>query len=89
MVAPTLTFDMYTIRDIAEALEVNVDAVYQWRHRGQMPEPDGRIGGTWVWFETTIRPWLEARSTTSPTADPTERRTSNNPSRRRSRSGHG
>lgn len=36
-----------------------VDASY--RKRGQMPEPDGQLGGRWWWWSDTITAWAATR----------------------------
>lgn len=54
--------ELWTTTDVARYLGVQIGTVSAYRVRGQMPQPDGRVGRTWVWWPATIRAWrLPAR----------------------------
>jgi predicted DNA-binding transcriptional regulator AlpA len=46
-------------KEIAEALRVPPNTVYQWAKRDQLPEPEGMVGGAPAWHWSTIRAWAQ------------------------------
>lgn len=52
---------LWTNEVVAAHLGVEPGTVSSYRVRGQMPEPDARIGRAWVWLPSTIRSWRVTR----------------------------
>ena len=50
-----------TSDELAARLGIKRDSVYQMRSRGDIPEPDMRVGRTPVWRPETIASWEAAR----------------------------
>lgn len=50
-----------TTEDVAQLADVKPVTIAGYRHHGRMPPPDGRLGRTVWWNETTIVEWLEGR----------------------------
>ncbi len=46
-------------KEIAEALRVPPNTVYQWAKRNQLPEPEGIVGGAPAWHWSTIQAWAQ------------------------------
>lgn len=53
--------DWWAISDVAQYLDVAESTVRSYTARGQMPQPDRRIGSVSVWRPATIRRWHERR----------------------------
>lgn len=47
----------WSVTDVAAYLGVKPRTVTAYLARNQMPAPDGRLGRTPWWWETTIRSW--------------------------------
>ena len=43
---------------VAALAGVTVGSVREYRRRGTIPEPDGRLGSTPWWFRSTIEQWI-------------------------------
>lgn len=50
-----------TLPDIAQRAGVSIAAIRAHRLHGTMPEPDGQLGRTPWWWESTIDSWLPTR----------------------------
>jgi hypothetical protein len=50
-----------TAGDIATRLGLSLSAVRAHRQRGTMPAPDGTLGNSPWWWETTIAAWAASR----------------------------
>lgn len=50
-----------TTEDVAGIMGVLPSTVSGYRSRGLMPEPDGQLGRTVWWWETTVDAWLDER----------------------------
>ena len=48
-------------QDVAARLGVKPATVSGYRHRGRLPKPDGKLGKTVWWWESTIDAWQAAR----------------------------
>ena len=46
---------------IAVLLEVHEATPKTWRQRGALPPPDGRLGRSDYWWQSTIEAWHDAR----------------------------
>lgn len=51
-----------TTQEIADYLQVEESTVRSYHARGQMPEPDGRLGSTPWWLTKTITEWNDQRT---------------------------
>lgn len=51
-----------TTSEVAEFLKVEEVTVRAYHARGQMPEPDGRLGNTPWWHTQTITEWEAGRT---------------------------
>lgn len=49
------------LSDLPALLGVGKMTPYQWRARGQLPEPDGWIGQSPWWWRSRIMAWHEER----------------------------
>ncbi|WP_075324344.1 MULTISPECIES: helix-turn-helix domain-containing protein [unclassified Pseudonocardia] len=49
--------EWWTSTDVAAYLGVQLKTVSAYRHRKQMPEPDNRIGQSWIWKPARIIEW--------------------------------
>lgn len=50
-----------SVAEVAEIAKVKPSTIASYRHRGQMPPADGKIGNSWWWWSTTIDRWLQER----------------------------
>lgn len=50
---------VFDIAGVAELAGVKVETVHQWRWRKLLPPPDVSLRRGPLWYETTIRHWLE------------------------------
>lgn len=50
-----------TSQDMAGAAGITVESFYEFRRRGQVPVPDGRVGRTPYWHRRTLEKWLRSR----------------------------
>ncbi|WP_344030616.1 helix-turn-helix domain-containing protein [Pseudonocardia kongjuensis] len=55
--SPDPDAEWWTSTDVADYLGVQVKTVSAYRHRKQMPEPDRRIGRSWIWKPERIIEW--------------------------------
>jgi predicted site-specific integrase-resolvase len=46
-------------RDIAEAVGAEPATVRQWKRRGKLPPPTGRVGQSPWWAPEVIEPWID------------------------------
>lgn len=53
--------ELWGLEDVAEALEIDVNTAYAWRHRGKLPEPSWVVSGRPVWRASDVRRWIERR----------------------------
>lgn len=53
--------EWWTTTDVAAYLGVSLGTVSAYRARRQLPEPDGRIGQSWIWAPVRITTWHKAR----------------------------
>ena len=53
-----MTDRQWTMPDIASHLGVDPATVRSWLHRGQMPEPTGRVQRSPWWAPDDIEPWM-------------------------------
>ena len=53
--------EWWTTTDVAAYLGLRLKTVSAYRHRGQMPAPDSRIGQSWIWKPARIIEWNEGR----------------------------
>lgn len=58
---PSLDDTWWTTNDVATYLGVSIGTVSSYRGRQQIPEPDDRIGRTWVWAPARIIEWDKHR----------------------------
>lgn len=58
---PSTKAEWWTTSDVAAYLGVKVATVSAYRARGQMPEPDQKLGRTQLWRPKTIIQWCENR----------------------------
>jgi hypothetical protein len=58
---PDPSAEWWTTSDVAAYLGVGVSTVSSYRNRGQMPEPDHKLGRTQLWRPKTIMGWRGAR----------------------------
>ena len=56
-----MTARQWTMPDIARELGVPTATVRSWLHRGQMPEPTGRVQRSPWWSADDIEAWMEQR----------------------------
>lgn len=61
----------WDVAAVAAELGVKPATVRAYMARGQMPTPDGRIGGSPWWFEETIIEWIPTRRRGAGTAERT------------------
>jgi hypothetical protein len=59
--APDPNAEWWTTNDVAAYLGVGKATVSAYRGRGQLPEPDGKIGQSWIWRPSRIITWHEQR----------------------------
>ncbi len=55
-----LNTKMYTVKELAEELDVTRRTLYRWRKRGAGP-PAMRLGGRWYYSEKGLRKWLNPK----------------------------
>lgn len=55
-----VTLDLVGLAEIAELLEVPLETVHTWRHRGVMPEPFTLVSDRPAWLEQHILGWAES-----------------------------
>ncbi len=48
-------------QDVADALGIKRTSVHKYVTRGDLPEPDDRIGRSPVWKRETVESWVAAR----------------------------
>ncbi|MFC7331400.1 helix-turn-helix transcriptional regulator [Marinactinospora rubrisoli] len=53
--------NLLTSKDIAGLIGVKLETVHRYRVRGDLPEPDGRMGNSPVWRKETIDAWIASR----------------------------
>lgn len=53
--------EQWAYAEVAQYLGVQPTTVASYRKRGQMPEPDGQLGGRWWWWSDTITAWAATR----------------------------
>gem|GEM_PF-1216324 len=53
--------DLLDSAGVAALLGIAVGSVARYRGRGELPEPDVRLGRSPGWYEATIREWQAAR----------------------------
>lgn len=58
--AVTDGLDVLGLAEIAALLGVQRGTVDRWRVRGNLPEPDGTVGGRPAWRTATITAWAQA-----------------------------
>jgi len=58
---PDTAADWWTTSEVAAYLGVRVATVSTYRNRGQMPEPDMRLGRTQAWRPKKIIEWHQGR----------------------------
>lgn len=49
---------LWGVEDVAAALRITVDAAYQWKRRGKLPEPDWTVSGRPVWDADKVKGWI-------------------------------
>ena len=59
---PLADADWWTTADVAAYRGVQVGTISAYRQRGQMPGPDGWIGGRPAWRPDTITTWKPGRA---------------------------
>ncbi|MFR9806459.1 helix-turn-helix transcriptional regulator [Pseudonocardia sp. RS010] len=60
--SPNPAAEWWTTTEVAAYLDVSVSTVSGYRRRGQMPEPDSKLGSrTWLWRPGTIINWQQNR----------------------------
>ncbi len=52
----------WSVKEVADFLDVQEVTVRAYSTRGQMPEPDGRLGNTPWWKPETIIRWNDERT---------------------------
>jgi hypothetical protein len=58
---PSPDAEWWTTADVAEYLGLKPATVSTYRMRGQMPQPDQKLGRTQLWRPRTIIDWRQAR----------------------------
>ena len=53
--------EQLTAADVAEQLGISAASFRSYVHRGDGPQPDGHLGRTPWWSQTTIDTWKAAR----------------------------
>lgn len=52
---------MLDYKGVSEMTGLAVQSLRQYQADGKMPKPDGKMGGSPVWYSKTIRGWMRAR----------------------------
>lgn len=58
---PSLKAEWWTTSEVAAYVGVKVATISAYRSRGQMPEPDQKLGRTQLWRPKTIIQWHNSR----------------------------
>lgn len=54
--------ELWGIEDVADALGITVNAAYQRKYRGAIPEPEWIVSGRPIWSAAKMRRWIERQS---------------------------